>query len=986
MVTDTDISPREAEVLELVGAHLSNAEIAARLVISVRTVESHVSSLLRKLEAPDRRALARAAAVPAAAAPVPPSVPPSALPAPLTSFVGRARERAELAALLAAHRQVTAVGPGGVGKTRLALAVTAEAAALFPDGVWFVDLVPVTDPGLIATAVAGALGLGEQPGRDLAGSVAAALADRHALVVLDNCEHVLDGVALFLERLLASCPRVTVLATSRARLMVPFERVYPVPPLSLAADGDSDAVALFVERAGAAGRPPDPALRGQIAAICARLDGMALAIELAAARCPTLGLDGITAALSHPLRMLTGGSRADERHRSVRAALDWSHALLEPADRELLRRVSVFAAPFTAAAAAEVTGSEEWLVADGLARLAEQSLLVVSASPSGTEYRALETIRQYAAERLAEAGEVDEVRGRHLRWCLERAAGLAADRQDWRARFDLVADDLRAALTWAGGRAERRADAYELARHLAELTFTRNLTGESQRRYEQAAGLAPGPAASAAMLRQASAVAGCRSAGDDMYRLRRAAADAARAAGDPAGAAADLASAATMAFRYSSTFVRLPSREEAVALIDEARRLAVPAAPGEEAGETAGGVGTASGEEAGETAGGVGAAPGEEAGETAGGVGAASGGEAGKRGAAEAALALAEAAVLADAFGAVQGPSVNEAPETIARAGRAVELAAMTGDPLAESAALDALSCAHLWAGDTFATAAMADRRVRLLASLPVSPTGTHELIDALGMVTEAGLGAGDVPGARRWARRLAAHPSLAEAGHRAPLLVDALAGHAGDVLDGSVRLLDAWRRAGSPARGYLGAAAAAVAMIHGLRADHDARRAWEDVLDQLGPSSDRALGYGAVFDAIVLLHRGQAAEAVERTAPEAAEVWKWITWIWHHWYVALRAEAAVLAGHPDARDRVAAARAAVTGNPVADALVRRAGALLDGDREALLATAEAFETAECPYQAARTLLLAGGEEAGRGAAALAALGFAPMAPAPAPA
>ncbi|WP_244301941.1 ATP-binding protein [Microbispora triticiradicis] len=297
MGTGVEISPREAEVLELVGAHLSNAEIAARLCLSVRTVESHVSSLLRKLRVPDRRALARRA--PEAAGAAPSSHPAPVLPAPLTSFVGRASERAELTEMIRAHRQVTTVGPGGVGKTRLALAVAGEAVGEYSDGAWFVDLVPVTDPGMIATAVAGAAGLGEQPGRDMTESVVAALADRHALLVLDNCEHVADGVALFLERLLATCPRMTVLATSRARLMVPFERVYPVPPLSLAVDGESDAVALFMERAAAVGWPLDPPLRDQIAAICARLDGMALAIELAAARYPTLGLDGITAALSH---------------------------------------------------------------------------------------------------------------------------------------------------------------------------------------------------------------------------------------------------------------------------------------------------------------------------------------------------------------------------------------------------------------------------------------------------------------------------------------------------------------------------------------------------------------------------------------------------------------------------------------------------------------------------------------------------------------
>jgi predicted ATPase/DNA-binding CsgD family transcriptional regulator len=896
MRAEAGVSPREAEVLELVGARLSNAEIGARLYISVRTVESHVSSLLRKLEVPDRRALALHTSEP-------PARPP--LPTPLTSFVGRVRERAELVELIKKHRQVTAVGPGGVGKTRLALAVAAEAVGEFADGVMFVDLVPVTDPGVIATAVAGALGLGEQIGRDMTESVVAALADHNALLVLDNCEHVVDGVAPFLERLLATCPRMTVLASSRARLMVPYERMYQVPPLSLAADGESDAVTLFTERAAALGWPLDPALHGQVAAICERLDGMALAIELAAARYPTLGLDGITVALSHPLRMLTGGSRSDERHCSVRAALDWSHALLEPADQALLRQLSVFAAPFTAASAATVTGSEASLVADGLARLAEQSLLMVTVAPAGTEYRALETIRQYGTERLADAGELVEARSRHLRWCLAEAAGLAEVRQGRRARFDLIADDLRAALGWAADEPEQRADAYDLAVRLAELTFARNLTGESQRRYEQAAGLATDPADIAAMLRQASAVAGCRTVGDDMYRLRRAAAEAARRSGDTAGAAVDLATAATIAARFSPEFVRVPAWDEALALVTEARELG------------------------------------------------------GDDPAAQAAVALAEAGVLTDVYGAVQGRPGGTVPEMIMGAERAVEFARRIGDPLAESAALDALTCAHCWAGDAFAAAATARQRITLLSPLPPSPAVTLELIDALGTVTETALGAGDVPSARRWARQLAGHPSLAEVGHRAPVMVEALAGDIEEVLTGSVRLLESWRRAGSPARSYLGPAVAGVAMIHGLRGDHEAQREWLEILDQLDLPSGHDQGYRAVFDAMLLLHRGQAAKALERVAPDPRQAWKWIIWIWHHWYVALRAEAAVLAGSPDAREQVAAASTVVAGNPVAGAIVRRAEALLDGDRAALLATAETFDAAGCPYQSARTLLLA---------------------------
>ncbi|GAA2442467.1 hypothetical protein GCM10010191_68490 [Actinomadura vinacea] len=197
----------------------------------------------------------------------------------------------------------------------------------------------------------------------------------------------------------------------------------------------------------------------------------------------------------------------------------------------------------------------------------------------------------------------------------------------------------------------------------------------------------------------------------------------------------------------------------------------------------------------------------------------------------------------------------------------------------------------------------------------------------------------------------------------------------------GSVRFLDAWRRAGSPASSALGPAVAAVAMVHRLRDDHDTRREWAAVLEQFGTPPALVHGYGAVFDAMPLLHHGQAPEALERMAPEPGEVWKWVTWIWLHWYVALRAEATVLAGNPDARDHLADARTVTAGNLVAGAIVERAEALLDNDRERLLATAAAFDAAGCRYQSARTLVLAGGDHAARGAAALTDLGLTPMAP-----
>ncbi|WP_238015668.1 LuxR C-terminal-related transcriptional regulator [Dactylosporangium sp. AC04546] len=885
----TGISGREAEVLTLVGEHLSNAEIGARLYISVRTVETHVSSLLRKLGAADRRALAQLAAEWGRAARGGQAA--SGLPAPVTAFVGRVRERAELAAAIAAHRQVSAVGPGGVGKTRLALAVAADAAGDFADGVWFVDLVPISDPAMVGAAVAAAAGIGEQQGRGIDESVVAALADRHALLVLDNCEHVRDGVAPFLERLLVGCPRLTVLATSRARLMVPFERVHPVPPLDL----ESDAVDLFLDRAAAAGWPVPPDQHDQVAEVCRQLDGVALAIELAAARLPTLGLDGLAAVLSDQLRLLSGGARAHGRQQSVRAMLDWSNALLEPDEQTLLRRVSVFAAPFTADAAGQVAGFAPLspaAVVDGLSRLTEQSLLSAAPATGGTRYRALATIRQYGFSQLSTAGEVSAVQSRHLDWCLKSALSLRGNPADgpWRARFDAVADDLRAALGPASG-----PPAYELACALADLAFTRNLVGEAQQRYEQAAALTDDPSAAAAALRSAAAVAGCRLLGDDMYRLHRAAASV-------SGAAADLATAAITAYRFSGAFTRLPPPDEPVALLASARSLAGTDDP---------------------------------------------------------AVALAEAAVLADTFGSDQGPSSNAAATTLAAATRAVDLARAASDPLAVSAALDGLAGAQSWSGDSFGAAATARGRIELLSSVPVTPASMHELTDALVSGIDTALGVGDIPTARQWALRLAELPLLAEVGHYGVswlLMTDALAGSVSPAM--SARFLEAWERTGRLRAPRLAATAAAVAMVHGLQGA--SRDTWLSIADDLGATPERSTGYGAVFDAIYLLHHDRPAEALDRLSPEPADVWKWVTWIWLHWYVSLRAEAAVLAGHPEARSWIADARKVVASNPIAVAQLDRAEALLDGDRDRVLATAAAFEAAGCQYQQSRTRTLAG--------------------------
>ena len=318
---------------------------------------------------------------------------------------------------------------------------------------------------------------------------------------------------------------------------------------------------LFLGRAAAADGPAGTADRHRVARICRGLDGVALAIELAAARLPVLGLDGLEAGLDDRLGLLTGGRRLDDRHRSLRSALDWSYALLTEAEQAILRRVSVFATPFTAQAATALlagwppTGAPAAAIpaAAGLAGLAEHSLLAAVTGPDGTRYRALETIRQYGAERLSQSGELAEARVRHLRWCLAGADALedalVSARAEGRAAFDQVAGELRAALDWAAATPDQRADGYRLAIRLAELCFARGLPGEAQRRYEQAAALAADQHAAASALRDAASAAEIRHFGGDAMRLHRASAAAALRAGDRPRAAYHLAQAAELVNR-----------------------------------------------------------------------------------------------------------------------------------------------------------------------------------------------------------------------------------------------------------------------------------------------------------------------------------------------------------------------------------------------------------------------------------------------------
>jgi predicted ATPase/class 3 adenylate cyclase/DNA-binding CsgD family transcriptional regulator len=377
------------------------------------------------------------------------------LPVQLTSFVGREAEICQVRQLLADNRLVTLMGAGGAGKTRLAVEIAARIAPESRDGVWYADLAPITDPDLVVLAVARALGLPDQPGRSTMNTLLRFVRDRHLLVVLDNCEHLLDACAELVVTLLGGAPGLAVLATSREPLVVTGEATWRVPSLSVA----DAAIELFADRArlAQAGFTITDANAAVVAEICARLDGMPLAIELAAARVRALSLADILEGLRDRFRLLTGGARtAVRRQQTLRASVDWSHALLSEPERVLLRQLAVFLGGFDVDAAQAVAGGAQmarFLVLDLLSLLVDKSLVVADNSGGATRYRLLETVRQYAAEKLAESGEADAVRTRHR----DHYTALAAQRdaptdRDYEQRIgqaETEIDNLRAAFAWS---------------------------------------------------------------------------------------------------------------------------------------------------------------------------------------------------------------------------------------------------------------------------------------------------------------------------------------------------------------------------------------------------------------------------------------------------------------------------------------------------------------------------------------------------------
>jgi predicted ATPase/DNA-binding CsgD family transcriptional regulator len=905
------LSAREAEVLDALRGHRTNAEIAQDLHISVRTVESHVSSLLRKLGAADRRELA---ALATEVAPPPPVEVRelSGLPTAWTTFIGRAAELEEIAGALRTDRLVTLVGPGGIGKTRLAVVAAERAATTFAAGGAFVNLVPVS-ADFVVEAVAAALGVVERAQESLEDIVHERLREGRVLLVLDNCEHVLTATATFAQAVLGSCPDAVVLATSRERLGVNGERVLPVPPLGIGRDGESaDAQLLFADRAAsAAGADADPTL---VAEVCRRLDGMPLAIELAAARSASLGVDGLLTGLDDHLRLLSRSNATDDRHGSLRTVIDWSHELLDGDERTLFRRLGIFAGGFDLPSAAEVAGDGDLTAAsDVIGRLADKNLLVHGRSADGSRWRMLETVRAYAHEKLAASGEEEEVRRRHLLWAATTAARLEAELDDeatWQHSFDLVADDLRAALkSTAVGSVPDHAD-HRLALALGHLTYARRFLGEARDHYADAVVRAPDEAAAVAALRTAADAAFAEMLGESAFDLLTTAYERAAAAGDRAVAAIALADAAAAAGRCPATFREPLRHERIVELIAEARRVAPP----------------------------------------------------------DDALVAVHLAV-ADAWDGRVAPTVPT-PEA---ADEALRRARELGDPLLVSTALDAVCAASAYEGRYKDAWRVTRERLALLDRLPRhDPRFGGEISDIFHMASETAIAAGELEPALAHSRRAQADRIGQGLAHFAathlvvPLM---LRGDFDEALIEAAVMRDGWERNGRPTAGWMSPAFFATAFAHGVRGDDGALAEWWE-LAMLICAKTRANGFNRFVEPRLALHVGDIDKAVATAREDKGGGYD----AFGAYGRAVLVEAAVAAGKPDAERLLEATWPVGEENDfVAAALTRAAGVLHDDEAEIEKAVAQ-WEAIGARFERACTLVLLP-HRADEGRAELEALG-----------
>ncbi|OBH40397.1 cyclase [Mycobacterium mantenii] len=377
-----------------------------------------------------------------------------------TSLIGRESEVAEVQAAVKAHRLVTLTGVGGVGKTRLALEVAARLAGEFPDGVWVFELAAVTDPAAVPDAVAAVLGITQQPGETVSESVAAALEDRVCLLVIDNCEHILDAAADLVEAVLERSATVRVLATSREGLGAADEQIWRVLSLDVSAGFQSAAVSLLIERAQSVASDfsvDRPAEVDAVVEICRRLDGIPLAVELAASRMASMSASEVSSRLDHRFRLLVGSRRGLARHQTLRHAVAWSYDLLDDAEKSLLERCSVFAGGFDLESARAVAGfkdHDDYATLEVLDALVRKSLLIADRSKGRTRYSMLETIRQFAEEQLVAHGAAVEVRVAHARYFAAKDADIMTlwDSPEQRYAYDWFTTELanlRTAFRWA---------------------------------------------------------------------------------------------------------------------------------------------------------------------------------------------------------------------------------------------------------------------------------------------------------------------------------------------------------------------------------------------------------------------------------------------------------------------------------------------------------------------------------------------------------
>jgi predicted ATPase/class 3 adenylate cyclase len=415
------------------------------------------------------------------------------LPALLSPFIGRHRELSELRELVKESRLVTITGAGGAGKTRLAMQAAAELLDGTGDGVWLVELAPLADEMLVPIVVGSALGLKEGLDVDPLGTIIQALTPQNLLIVLDNCEHLIEAVAKFVDAVVRSCPHVRLLATSREPLGVDGERVYRMPSMALPDEDaesldeilEADATDLFVSRAGEVGAVITDSQAPLVASICRRLDGIPLAMELAAARLSSMSLTQLSDRLDQRFRLLTGGSRsAMARQQTLQALIDWSYGLLTSAEQSVLQRLSVFSGGFELDAAEAVAAGgdvDEFDVVNLLHSLVEKSLVVADQGAGSVRYRLLETIRQYGAAELLRVGGDDAVlavRDRHYEYFRDLGERSVTELHDvnqlaWLARLDAESENIRAALTHLSGDTSRSAEYAQMIVNLATYLYSR---------------------------------------------------------------------------------------------------------------------------------------------------------------------------------------------------------------------------------------------------------------------------------------------------------------------------------------------------------------------------------------------------------------------------------------------------------------------------------------------------------------------------------